>query len=471
LLSILLALAPAHASAYYFVDAGTRALGRGGAVVAGVDDLSAQYYNNAALVRLDRPQAYLNISGVDQYVRFERKDYDEDGALLTTYDPVENSGPLLVIPSFGVSGSFGLEDTVFAFGFYPPYAPDMEYPADGAQRYTLVDSLVWQTYAGPSVAHRVNDWLSVGAGLVWTLVRAEEELVISTCGNAADPDSTCAESASQEITISLQAWDPARFTGSLGVLVEPRPWLSIGLSGLPPIKVKGKGSLTATFNEEHVFLSQLDGSEFTDEDITLNLTMPMILRGGIAVRPNDRSEIEFASVYQGWHIVDEIVVSDVNLTLSPSPDSTFVTEDIVVTDDVILPAGYQDTFSFRLGGDYDIRPNLTARAGAYFEASAVPAATQGVAVVDGDKFGYGVGGTVRVGSRAAIDFAFSQSFLAKTEITNSEIAQITIPLNLSDLTQTEIADGKIVGNGSFASNLTFGSVGATFYWGKDGGAD
>jgi long-chain fatty acid transport protein len=467
LLTLLLAMAPAHASAYYFVDAGTRALGRGGAFVAGVDDLSAQYYNNAALIRLKRPQAYLNITGVDQYVRFQRKDYDSAGTLVTTYDPIENQAPLLVIPSFGVSNSFGLEKTVFAFGFYPPYAPDMDYPVDGAQRYTLVDSLVWQLYAGPSVAHRFTDWLTVGVGLVWTLVRAEEQLVISTCADATDEDSACAESPTQEIMISMQAWDPARFTGSLGVLIEPKPWLSVGLSALPPIKVKGKGSLTATFNEEHVFLSQLDGSEFTDDDITLNLTMPMIVRGGVAVRPSDKAEIELASVYQGWRIVDDIVVSDVNLTLSPSPDSTFVTEDIVVTDDVVLPAGYEDSFSFRLGGDYDISPSITARAGGYFEMSAVPAATQGVAVVDGDKFGYGLGATIRAGTRAAFDLGFSQSFLAKTEITDSAVRQITIPLNLADLTQTEIDEGKVVGNGSFESRLTFASVGATVYWGKN----
>ena len=40
----------ADAAGYYMSDVGTRGMSRAGAFIAGVDDLSAQYYNPAALI-------------------------------------------------------------------------------------------------------------------------------------------------------------------------------------------------------------------------------------------------------------------------------------------------------------------------------------------------------------------------------------------------------------------------------------
>ena len=63
----LLATAPtAEAAGYYMSDVGTRGMSRAGAFIAGADDLSAQYYNPAALIRLRRPQLYVSYSQVRQ---------------------------------------------------------------------------------------------------------------------------------------------------------------------------------------------------------------------------------------------------------------------------------------------------------------------------------------------------------------------------------------------------------------------
>jgi hypothetical protein len=51
---LLVAPTVAHAGGYYTLDSGIRAIGRGMAFTAGADDLSAQYYNPAALTRIDR---------------------------------------------------------------------------------------------------------------------------------------------------------------------------------------------------------------------------------------------------------------------------------------------------------------------------------------------------------------------------------------------------------------------------------
>ena len=61
-----LAADTAQAAGYYMSSVGTRAYSRGGAFIAGADNLLAMYHNPAALIRLDRPQFMLDVAGVQQ---------------------------------------------------------------------------------------------------------------------------------------------------------------------------------------------------------------------------------------------------------------------------------------------------------------------------------------------------------------------------------------------------------------------
>ncbi|NOY24249.1 MAG: hypothetical protein GXP62_00085 [Oligoflexia bacterium] len=238
----------AHAAGYYFTDSGTRGMARAGAFIAGADDLSAQYYNPAALMHLDRPQVYVNYTMFHQGVSFTREDLDAAGNVSTTWPEVRNTAGPMQIPAIGVGHNFGMKNTYFAFGIWTPMAPSNSFPQLGGNHYTVKDSLTWQIWGGPSVAHRFG-WLSVGLGVHWTLVRAEESLDLMVCQDESPFDGTIgscpddATAAENDLHAQLKVWDPARITGNLGLLAEPLPWLSIGASVLPPLKVKGKGSL------------------------------------------------------------------------------------------------------------------------------------------------------------------------------------------------------------------------------------
>lgn len=455
-------LAPsAHAAAYYFTDAGTRALGRGGAFVASADDLSAQYYNPAALIHIRGGLAMINVSAVDQAVHFDRA--DESG--FEPFEPVENLSPPFAIPAFGVAHDFGLPNTTFAFGFYPPMAPDMSYDPAGPQRYGLVDSLVWQTYTGLSVAQRVTDWLTIGAGVNWTLMRAEQEVVVAMCLTGQD----CGDDPEQDVHVLFKAWDPFRVSWNAGVLIQPHDKIEIGASVVPPIHFKGEGSMTADFGEDHQLSSFIDGTSFTDDDVTLAVDMPLIARLGVAVRPIEPLQIELAGVYEAWSISEEIRISSVDLVIPPNPDNALAPdEDIVLTDDVVLKTNYQDAFSVRLGGEYKIKDRYTARAGGFFETSGVPAETQGVALVDGNKWGVGLGGGVRLIDRLTLDLALQRTQIIAREITDSQSTLIQLEIDITDTSNSEIKEGKVVGNGSFESHLNFASLGLTWAWGQKG---
>ena len=60
---ILTLVSTGYASGYYYPDLGVTSLSRGGANVAGVNDLTALWYNPAALTRIRALQIDLDVTG------------------------------------------------------------------------------------------------------------------------------------------------------------------------------------------------------------------------------------------------------------------------------------------------------------------------------------------------------------------------------------------------------------------------
>jgi long-chain fatty acid transport protein len=463
MLTLLIALSPvAQAGGYYSADQGVRANGRGQAFTAGADDISAQLYNPAALVRLERPQFSLHLAGVSQSVEFDRLD---DNGL--TFDPVENSSLPYLIPNFGFASSFGVEGLGVAIGLYTPYAPTFLYPEDGAQRYSLVESSVLETNFGPSVAYRVTDWLSLGAGFAWKVLGVTQDLTITT-SKGDDP--------THDVGVNLNAYDWSTFSWNAGVLLEPVDWLSIGVQYTPSVHYEATGSFEADLSENFFYTSGLLLSDTaTDDEITLVLDMPQILRTGVAVRPIEGLELEVDYVFAGWSIVEQLLVTDVELELQLNEEALgnlgIEVEDATPTadDDIILPANYKNTHAVRFGAEYDINDVVAVRAGGLYELAAVPTKTLSVQLVDGVKYGYSVGATARPWDRWSFDGVWAQTFLAPLDITNSEYHQVWVAIDLADPSAPpEITDGEVVGNGSYTSSIQIFGLSATHYFGKGG---
>ena len=439
---LLMMASQADASAYYVADVGTRSLGRGTAYVAGPDDTTAQYYNPAALTRIDGGQFKADLSGVHQYIRFDRKDLGSE-----TFEAVENQGPPYPIPTIGLAQSFMDGRGAVAFGVYPPYAPFIEYPVDGPQRYTLVDSTVVEVTAGPSAAFEVIPGLSVGVGGQYKWMLAGQQLFLTTSGDD-DP--------SGQIGFEMEASDPFTLSWNAGVLYEDpesQRW-AVGVAFVPPVNYQAKGFLKADFSDHAVYPGVVAEANPEDSDITLDISMPMQVKAGALFRPNERLEIEAATVFQKWDVVETITVSDLDMEVE-----TAIGDPIVVDEDVVLPAGYQNTWSARLGGEFDAHDMVTARAGVMWEGGAIPDKSMGVTLVDGNKYGYGLGGTLWLGDRWAVDAAWFQSFIPKQTITDSELTQIQLGLDGS------VGEGRVVGNGELSSRHNIGSIALQGLWG------
>ncbi len=442
----------AQAAGFYFTDSGTRSIGRGSAIVASVDDLSALYHNPGALARLQQAQAFVSLSGVDQYVEFDRMDEPDDDL---DFAPIYNTGPFMMVPGLGISHSLGVPRTTFALGFISPQAPDVEYVSDGAQRYSLIDQLLWEFAGVVGAGVQITDWWATGATFQARVLRADMEMAITTL-DGDDP--------ANDIDIRFEIADWFAPSWSIGTIVDPHPWVTFGASFQPATTYHPVGSISADF-EGHAFEGFLNGTHFVDDEVSSTITMPAIARAGIDFHPTDKWDVELAGAWEGWHVWDEIVITDVDLVVEVDPDG-FIPEDAVVTNDIVIPANYLDVWSVRLGGDYRVHERVVIRAGGYWETSAVPKEFQGVTLVDGTKIGAGLGTGYSIGN-FDIDAAVGQTWFLPRDISDSQLQQLVLDLDLVNPGSSEVTQGKIVGNGQFSSRLTFLSLATTWRFGKE----
>ena len=135
-------LSLSEASTFYLADIGVRGMARGGAFVAGASDISAQWYNPAALTRIKGGMVGVHTAAVHQFIDFDRADYPGEGPLDEAGDntdlinaPVSNGAKPVFIPHLGFA--YGWEKLTLYAGLTTPYAADFSYPADGPQRYSL----------------------------------------------------------------------------------------------------------------------------------------------------------------------------------------------------------------------------------------------------------------------------------------------------------------------------------------------
>ncbi len=449
-----------HAAGFYTTTSGTRALARGGAYVAGVDDLTAQFHNPAGLIRLDGTQIMLNWTAVEATASFQRAPFEplDDKLETVTFEEAREEGAPFGIPTVAVGSSFGLKEWSFAFGFYPHYAPHSVWPEDGAQRYSLVSSVEWQAYAGPSIAHRFSDWLTIGIGLQWTFLRADRDFRLTSCVAEG-----CADDPAYDIESSVKSLDPFTPSANLGVLIEPSDRIAIGIYVEPPIHYEANAKLTTRIPEDNPLGDQVEENEFHDDDATLLVDFPLILKAGLAWDVSDRFELELDAGYQGWSSNQEIRLTDLDIVI-PFNDSPIFPGggEAIVDDDVVIVSNYVDSYSIHLGGEWAASEPLDFRAGLFYETSAIPTEWFNVTELDANKIGVGIGASWKPSEHFAFDLGVSRNQFLISDVTDNQSQKVVLDTRKPQATQ--VTEGEVVGNGTYRMATMLGSLGATYFF-------
>lgn len=431
-------------------DLGAHAEGRAGAFTAKADDMSAIEYNPAGLTSIGSTQIYLgNRFGyaVEEYKRATALD---DGTPYE-FDRVANEHPWqLLNPMIAVGSNFGLDNWAFAIGAYaPPGVATQKFPGDGGQRYMLVERDVKILYYNFSVAWKFRDLFGLGASLQW-VDAASIKLSLIVDGNYGDVTNPVGGSADYLTTVT--GADHFGFSGILGAWVKPLPFLQIALAGrIAPTAINAACKVKV-----ENYTGELADPTMSGDDVDLTMTLPPTARLGLRYMhfsgEQERFDVEVDFVYEAWHVMDRYVLDGHGITgeLLPNRSATI--------NKIYINKYWNDTFSVRLGGDYNVLPErLTLRAGTFFESGAKEDAYAYVDFFASHRVGGNLGVSVKF---FGFDISLSYSYIYEIPFSLSEedgkIYQQT-PSDDRDPSTAAVANA-----GEYNSHYHFGSVAVSY---------
>jgi long-chain fatty acid transport protein len=455
----------AEAAGLYSTDRGVRPLGRGGAFVAGADDLGAIWYNPAGLADAGTSilvdVSWLNFSS--EYTR-QTQVTDAGGTVrVIDFPEVKGSTSFLPIPTIAGSYNFGREkEFTAAFGVFAPYTAVASYPLTlsgqpAPSRYSLVSlegsALV---VAGGYFAYKPIEAFRVGGGLQALVGKFASTVVFSA--SPTDRLIAAPEDPQYDAFSQLDVGPIVAPSANFGMIAQPAKQLRLGLSGQLPFWVNSP----AKVNVKLPGAAPFDRAHQEGNNATVRFRLPPIVRAGIEYRADLSAEqvlrIELAYVREFWSLHDSIDIrsDDIKLydiTGFPSPFGVAP---------ISLPRNFQDSNSLRLGGEYSTKNALKGywidlRAGVSYESSAVPTAWVSPLTYDANKLIASVGGSVHIGEHWRMDGLGALALLDGTVVDPAEAEVPRVNPVRGNPTKTEAING-----GEYSARAIVLGVGANY---------
>jgi long-chain fatty acid transport protein len=446
---LVLAVTERHAEAggLFFSERGVRPLGRGGAFVAGADDLHAVWYNPAGLADAG-DSLLLDASWLNFSAEFARKSQVVDGAgAVREYDypSVNGSSKFIPIPTLGWSVAFGRQKQ-FTFGLsvFAPYVPLTSWPTQvgggpAPSRYSLINSdgsaLL---FPSASFAWKIHENIRIGASFQVLAGTFNSYQVLSS--NPSDRLVGAPEDPRYDTYTKIAAtlFSPS---GVVGVTAIPTRKLRLGLAVQLPFWVNASASIKTQLPSAPIF----DNARQEGDTGTLVFRLPPILRVGAQYMfefSDDRSlRIEAGYTREFWSFHDRVELRSSQFALrgvTGFPDPFRF-------GNIILPRNFQDSNSFRIGAEYTRKGpvrngTLALRAGVQYETSAIPDSYISPLALDSEKFTPSIGVGIGIGP-VRLDAVFAYVYAAPKTVDPAEAALTRINPAAGNPTTTEAING------------------------------
>ncbi len=385
-------------------EQGAASIGMGMGGIGKADDLSAIYQNPAGLVQLKGTRLYGNLAGISPKATYTRTDFDS----------VESKSDLIPVPGFVISSDFGgrLENVVLAFGMNSQFGLRNEYDAFGPQRYITTNISLTTIFVGPYAAWQVHPTFSIGGGVQYVYASAEIRQKINYGGalyqmvarqNPAMADPSWNENPAFDGELSIKNATDHKFAGNLGLMWKPLEALQVGLTWRSEVECDIEGDVTLNIPS---MLTQASGGFMQSLTTTgkTTLSLPQIVGVGLSYRPTEQCTLITDINWNNWSIYKNI-----NFEFQENtpyfPDSENL-------------RNWEDTWTFRLGGEYMLQERIALRAGYLFDQSPIPEKSLGPELPTGDRHGITLGAGYKWGN-VVLDVAYSHLFVKDRTVTES----------------------------------------------------
>lgn len=296
-------------------------------------------------------------------------------------------------------------------------------------------------YFNPTIALNLSDDVLIGGsiGFSWQGlgIRNRTRSVLHSLGeidallDALDPDGALGLDLSPYTdvgTLEMEVQDPLSVAITLGMLWQPLPWFSWGLTYQSPGKAKMRGDFKISYSDDfnakmlrlqraQDLLVLVDGGPISGDKeqsgkVEIEYTQPQWIATGISLLATPQVRINLDVKWIDYSVTEQLEFQfDRNLdylTLSSVVNHLFranVGSDYSEPDELRLPREFQDVTDWSAGVEYYYNDTLTLRAGYEPRSSVIPEYRQDLLIPIGEADLYGLGVGYRVDAHSQLDVA------------------------------------------------------------------
>lgn len=374
-----------QAQGFGVYEQGTCVMARAGATVAsGCGDGSSIYFNPANVAGPGGVTVSLGATLIDASGEFI---YDYTARAPYTGAEVELQNDPIPVPhayaTYGLNEKLGL-----GLGVYVPYGLETTWPTklsdgsyfDGA--FEGFENRVQALYVQPTIAYQVTPNLRVGTGPILTISSVElNQLLDLSQQTAVAGGPTFAQLGIPFHTAfarsKLEGNNELGFGANFGVSYQATDRLSLGARFTTPVTVSYEGDATFTQIQtgltvpadltrggqvliragtpvDNLLQPQFSDGQLTSQTVETELTFPFQLVGGVSVQATEKLLLLADYQFTNWSTFDEISLEFEKLG------------------ERVREENYDDTHAIRVGAQYDVIDQLTARLGYLYNTPASP---------------------------------------------------------------------------------------------------
>jgi long-chain fatty acid transport protein len=359
--SVLLAV-PAWAGGLYLYEVGSADVGLASAGFASrAQDASTVFTNPAGMTRLDSSEFDIGAQVIYLHTTFGA-DGNTSASNLSTPDgsPAAGGNPSGFIPAGGLFYVNKISDKFSAgFGVFGFFGLTAKFEDNWVGRYYVTQETLQGLTLMPSVAYKVSDKVSIGAGLNAMYGILDTKMAVNNRRllSPAAPDGS--------LEISDNVWG---FGGKFGVLFEPTTGTRIGLTYLTATKLNFTATPTLT-NVSSDVVALIASQQL---DLTVRTPQQVVLSGYHDV--TDKLAVMGDVGWENWKKFGEVQVS---------------VGDVV--SNVTFNTHYQDTIHLAAGLQYKLSDPWKLSCGVGYDSSMVNGANRTLTLPVGAMWHYAAG--------------------------------------------------------------------------------
>ena len=378
-LSILLAVAllfhcfapAAWAGGLWMYERGTPEVGTANAgVAARAEDASIAASNPAGMSRLDKMEIMGTLQPVITDMQFQ------PGPGTTTTGAAGDGGVFLPTGGLFYVQPLGKDWRVgLSVGSYMGLGA--KYEDDWVGRYYVQESALITLNVMPSVSYRVNDWLSIGAGLMLQYAAMKTTLALNNTIFGSDGQ------------LEYKG-DSFGVGGGVGILIEPWKGTRFGLGYVSPVKQEFKD--TPEFSNAVSPINRTLAA--TTGQVTLKITVPQSVMFSVYSQVTDNWALMGNLGWQNW---TQFGYTGISITGNNAGSTISTTAN----------AEYDDTFHVAIGAHYRFHPQWRVTAGFAYDTSPVGDANRTVALPMDRQLRYSAGLIYELNERVTAGLAYT----------------------------------------------------------------